>query len=177
MRRSDPLILGGGPAGSAAAITLARAGLRPLLLERQRETGDAICGGFLSWHSLAALDRLGVAVPGAPATELRLFTGANQARATLPRPALGVSRRTLDIAMLQTAERAGAAVDRGVHARAVEGRTVRIDGDAVTAERLLLATGKHDVRGAGRPRDAGDPALGLRVRLGPAGALARTGWR
>ena len=173
MRRSDPLILGGGPAGSAAAITLARAGLRPLLLERQRETGDAICGGFLSWHSLAALDRLGVAVPGAPATELRLFTGANQARATLPRPALGVSRRTLDIAMLQTAERAGAAVDRGVHARAVEGRTVRIDGDAVTAERLLLATGKHDVRGAGRPRDAGDPALGLRVRLGPAGALAR----
>lgn len=39
--------------------------------------------------------------------------------------------------------------------------------------RLLLASGKHDVRGHARPRTAADPALGLRVRLGPAAALDR----
>ncbi|MFA9201674.1 MAG: hypothetical protein ACEQR8_10940 [Cypionkella sp.] len=33
------------------------------------------------------------------------------------------------------------------------------------AETIFLASGKHDVRGAARPRDDADPALGLRLRL------------
>ena len=173
MRRTDILILGGGPAGSAAAITLARAGARPLGLERQRETGDAICGGFLSWRSLAALQRLGIEVVGAEAKEVRLFAGTRSAQAALPKRALGVSRRQLDSAMLQQAEAAGAKVERGVHAREAHGRNIRAEGEEFAAERLLLATGKHDLRGLARPRPASDPALGLRVRLGPATALGR----
>lgn len=173
MRRIDTLILGGGPAGSAAAITLARTGTRPLVLERQRETGDALCGGFLSWHSLAVLDRLGVQVRGAEVEEVRLFTPKVSATARLPRPALGVSRRQLDIRLLAQAEALGARVERGVHARGAEGRLVRADGETFAPERLLLATGKHDLRGLGRPKPAGDSALGLRVRLGPASALTK----
>jgi flavin-dependent dehydrogenase len=74
VRREATLILGGGPAGSAAAITLARADERPLVLERQRETGDALCGGFLSWHSLALLDQLGLPrLRGATVDHVRLF--------------------------------------------------------------------------------------------------------
>src|SRR5471030_1522538 len=61
MRRTAALILGGGPAGASAAIVLARAGAPHLLVERSRETGDAICGGFLSWRTLESLARLGVA--------------------------------------------------------------------------------------------------------------------
>ncbi len=171
MRRTDLLILGGGPAGSAAAITLARADARPLVIERQRETGDAICGGFLSWQSLGALERLGVEVTGATATEVRLFSGTRSATAPLPRPALGVSRRQLDSAMLRQAEAQGAAVERGVHAREAEGQHVRTDNEIFAPERLLLATGKHDLRGLARPRPGNDPALGLRVRLGPAPGL------
>src|SRR5262249_11943500 len=60
MRRTAALILGGGPAGAAAAIRLAEQGLRPLVIERNRETGDALCGGFLSWRTLESLARLGV---------------------------------------------------------------------------------------------------------------------
>jgi menaquinone-9 beta-reductase len=173
MRRTDTLILGGGPAGSAAAIMLARSGARPMLLERQRETGDALCGGFLSWHSLAALERLGISgLQGAKVGHLRLFGPSGQAAARLPRPALGVSRHQLDTALLAEAERLGAAVERGVTVREV-GPTVRTDAGEVTAERVLLATGKHDVRGLARPRTSEDPALGLRVRLGPAPALTR----
>ena len=59
MRRA-PLILGGGPAGAAAAITLAQRGTHALVIERTRETGDALCGGFLSWRTLAAVERLGI---------------------------------------------------------------------------------------------------------------------
>ena len=173
MRRTDTLILGGGPAGAAAAITLARAGHRPLVLERQRETGDALCGGFLSWHSLAQVNRLGVMLDGHVVDEVRLFTGRGHARAPLPAPALGVSRRHLDTALLRRAERLGARVERGVLAREADGRTIRADGDVFAPDRLLLATGKHDLRGLARPKPRHDPALGLRVRLGPATALNR----
>jgi menaquinone-9 beta-reductase len=173
VRRTDTLILGGGPAGSAAAITLARAGATPLLLERQRETGDALCGGFLSWHSLAVLERLGVKLPGAAVDCVRLFAGTGMAEASLPRPALGVSRRQLDSALLAQAERLGARIERGVHAREADGRTIRAEGESFAPDRLLLATGKHDLRGVARPKPVHDPALGLRIRLGPAPALGR----
>lgn len=174
MRREDTLILGGGPAGSAAAIALARAGQRPLVLERQRETGDALCGGFLSWRSLTVLERLGLEkLRGATVRQVRLFTPGRSASAPLPRPALGVSRRQLDSALLAHAEGLGARVERGVNVRDVQGRAIHAGEQSFEAERLLLATGKHDVRGAARPRPSGDPALGLRVRLGPATPLRR----
>lgn len=174
MRRIDTLILGGGPAGSAAAITLARAGHRPLLLERQRQTGDALCGGFLSWHSLSVLERLGIRkLRGATIERVRLFSATGSAEAALPRPALGISRRQLDSTLLRQAESLGAAIERGVHVREVVGTTAHADGEAFQADHLLLASGKHDIRGIGRPRDADDPVLGLRVRLGPAPALTR----
>ena len=70
------LIVGGGPAGTAAAITLARAGERPLLIERSCETGDALCGGFLSWRTLETLAKLGVeadTLNPSPTTRVRLF--------------------------------------------------------------------------------------------------------
>ena len=174
MRREDCLILGGGPAGSAAAITLARAGRPPLLLERQRETGDALCGGFLSWHSLAVLERLGIEkLRGATIGCVRLVTATGLAEASLPRPALGLSRRQLDSVMLDRAEEAGARIERGIHAREVIGTAVRADDETFEAQHLLLATGKHDIRGVGRPRDDADPALGLRVRLAPSPVLSR----
>ena len=76
MRRKDPLIIGAGPAGCAAAIGLARAGAQPLILERARDTGDALCGGFLSWRTMATLNRLGVAISGHPLHPLPVFSGA-----------------------------------------------------------------------------------------------------
>ncbi len=179
MRRCGTLILGGGPAGSAAAIALAQAGAdraaRPLLIERQREMGDAICGGFLSWQSLSALERLGLTkLRGATLDHLRLFTAQGRADAPLPRPALGVSRRQLDSALLDLATSAGAGVERGIAvARAEDRRLWLTDGTELAADTLVLATGKYDLRGHGRPRGDRDPSLGLRVRLGPAPGLAR----
>jgi flavin-dependent dehydrogenase len=170
------LIVGGGPAGSAAAITLARGGTRTLLLERTRDTGDAICGGFLSWRSLETLDRLGVeadALNRERVTRARLFAGDALLEAALPRPAVGVSRRRMDTLLLARAAEV-ADIERGVSVRAVEGDTLRLaDGATMTADTLFLATGKHDLRGLPRPAVAGDPTIGLRIRLGAAPALDR----
>jgi flavin-dependent dehydrogenase len=172
------LIVGGGPAGAALALRLAGNGASPLLVERQRETGDALCGGFLSWRTLASLAALGVAADDLNrdrVTRLRLFAGGRQAEATLPAPALGVSRRRLDSLLLARAAAAGAAIERGVAVRAIEGDRVRTaDGADLTAGALFLASGKHDVRGLARPAAARgpDPTLGLRLRLAPAAPLA-----
>ncbi|MBW6528034.1 FAD-dependent monooxygenase [Sphingomonas sp. RHCKR7] len=176
MRRA-PLILGGGPAGAAAAITLARAGVRPLVIERTRETGDALCGGFLSWRTLAAVERLGVdpeALGAAVVRHVRLFAAGRVVEAPLPAPARGVSRHRLDSLLLARAAEDGAAVERGLAARAVEDGCVRTaDGAVLACDALFLASGKHDVRGAARPAPEGDPALGLRTRRADSLALAR----
>lgn len=175
MRHASALIVGGGPAGAAAAITLARAGAAPLLIERTRETGDALCGGFLSWRTLRTLDRLGIAgeaLTPRTITRVRLFAGERHAEARLPAPARAVSRHRLDTLLLAAAGAAGARIERGVHARAVEDGTVRLDDAPTTADAIFLATGKHDLRGAPRPIGA-DPSLGLRVRIAPSPALER----
>lgn len=178
MRHTPALILGGGPAGAAAAITLARAAAPHLLVERTTETGDPLCGGFLSWRTLATLDRLGVAADAlnpARVRRVRLFAGARLAEATLPYPALAVSRHRLDTLLLACAQAAGAAIERGVAVRTLGEVALTDDGASIAHDALFLASGKHDVRGLARPADArgADPALGLRLRLPASPALDR----
>lgn len=128
-----------------------------MIYERQRAIGDAICGGFLSWHTLKSLAQLGVALRGHPIGHVRIFAGMRQAQAPLPAGATGLSRYALDTALLLRAKAEGAGVE-----------TVAVrNADAIEAESVFLATGKHELRGLARPKAEGDPALGLRVRIGP----------
>lgn len=173
------MIVGGGPAGAALAIRFARARAPHLLIERTRETGDALCGGFLSWRTLAALEGLGVepiALGGAAIDRVRIFAGARMAEARLPGGAIGVSRHRLDSVLLARAMAEGARIERGAGARSVADSEVTLDdGASLVAEVLFLATGKYELRGLARPRTAAgsDPAMGLRVRLTAGPALHR----
>lgn len=167
MRRTAPLIVGAGPAGCAAAIALAAQGVRPILLDRDAAARDQLCGGFLSWRTAEQLRALGVDPAGLGARlvdRLALFAGRHEVVAPLPAPAFGLSRRALDEALRERAVAAGAQLEldaaRELDGAAVIGRRRRWEGDG-----LFVATGKHDLRGAGRPRRSRDPALGLRVRL------------
>ncbi len=177
MRRTAALIAGGGPAGAAAAIGLTRAGLRPLLIERDAETRDALCGGFLSWATIARLAALGVdplALGAHRIDRVALLHGAREAAAALPATAAALSRRSLDSALLAEARRAGAAIERGVGVRAFEAGSLRLDdGATIGGDALVLATGKHELRGAARPRPGANAAIGLRWRLAPSAALTR----
>ncbi len=175
MRQQDPLIIGAGPAGSAAAILLARSGAKPTLLEAQREQGDAICGGFISWRTIQSLNALGLETEdlrGHPVSRVALFAGGKSATAPLPAGAMGISRRRLDTLLADKAVAAGAGLERGVAVRALEadGKLSLKDGAALQPESLFIATGKHDLRGLGRKRDEA-PTLGLRVRIAPHPAL------
>lgn len=174
MRRTPALIVGGGPAGAAAAITLAAAGQRPVLIERTRGSHDLVCGGFLSADTLAVLAGLGIdalALGGRPIARLRVIAGDADVAVELPFAAAGLSRRTLDAALLARAAALGAGIERGCAVRSVEGRCATLaDGGVIGAEALFLATGKHDLRGIVRRGPMGDdPPVGLRVSVaGPA---------
>ena len=158
MRRSDPVIVGAGPAGCAAAITLARGGARPVILEKAHDVGDALCGGFLSWCTIESLRALGVDPNGHAIDHLRVFSRDTFVSAPLPQAAQGLSRRVMDTALRKAATAAGAGLETGVMVRHINDLADRTDA-------VFLATGKHDLKGAERPRDASDPAMGLRIRL------------
>ncbi len=175
MRIPPPLIIGAGPAGCAAAIALARAGDRPLLVDRDEHVGDPLCGGFISWRTADQLAALGVdcqRLGSHRVTRLRIFAGNSTVAALLPAPAWGLSRHALDNALRAAAKVAGARLEVDT-IRSVEALVAHGSRQDWAGEALFLASGKHDVRGHARPRLARDPALGLRVRLVPSVALAQ----
>ncbi|MCH8156668.1 MAG: FAD-dependent oxidoreductase, partial [Nitrospinae bacterium] len=60
MKPYDIIIIGGGPAGTSAALFLAKQGYRIALLEQARFPRDKVCGEFISPAADAILSELGV---------------------------------------------------------------------------------------------------------------------
>jgi menaquinone-9 beta-reductase len=178
VRRTAALIVGGGPAGASAAIALARSGAVPTVIERAPGERDLVCGGFLGWDAIAALKKLGLdpaSLGARPIRRLRLIAGRTVVEAELPGAAAGLSRRRLDARLLLIAEEAGARVLRGRTARALDETCVRLDdGSAITAETVFLATGKHELRGAGRQTGRRPMSVGLRTAIAAPSDLAGT---
>ncbi len=156
---TSTVIVGGGLAGGYAAALLARAGERPIVLERSSGPVDKVCGEFLSHEAQGYLREAGLDLDelGAPRIDrVRVANGRRLAEARLPFTALGLSRRRLDEALLQHAARLGAEVRRGVSVKHVGPEGLETSDGALAAERTILASGKHDVRGAGRESDDAD---------------------
>ena len=172
------LIVGGGPAGAAAACRL---GPRATLLERERGPAHKVCGEFISGEALADLAGLGVdvaALGAAPIGAMRLVHRGRVAESRLPFAAAGLSRYALDEALLARATAAGAEVHRGVRVRSAQRGEVATEAGALPAPTLLLATGKHDLRGLTRQVSREPEALigfKLHLRLRPAQQAALAG--
>ncbi len=177
MSGARPLVIGGGPAGAAAAIRLALAGSPALLVERNAAVGDALCGGFLSWRTLDRLRALGVdpdALGGHRVTRLALIDGARETVRALPYAAMGLSRHAMDTALLNRARALGTEL-RHATVRLEGAQAFDERGAPIPASAVFLASGKHETRGAARPRDAAgaDPFIGIRLRLSASPALTR----
>jgi flavin-dependent dehydrogenase len=176
--QDEVLILGGGVAGCAASIALARKGRSVTLIERELTPRHKVCGEFLSGEALEDLHALGIDVASlgaAPLNKVRLAAARRAAEAPLPFPAASLTRKALDTALIAAAIAAGVHIERG---RSVQllGRTpdnlwqaTLDDGSTYEAETAFLATGKHDLRGHGRPKDPHQwVAFKMYYRLSPA---------
>ncbi len=130
------------------------------LLERDAAPADKVCGDFLSVEAQAILSGLGLDPAGlgaAPIHTVRLAHGGRVAEAALPFPALGLSRRRLDAALLDLASARGAEVRRGVRALALQpDGVVTTTAGPLRSDAIFLATGKHELRGAARAAAAAD---------------------
>jgi 2-polyprenyl-6-methoxyphenol hydroxylase-like FAD-dependent oxidoreductase len=115
----DVAIVGAGPAGSAAAILLARAGWSVALVERQAFPRRKVCGECIAASNLALLDALGVgaevdARAGAELRRVALMRGGETIVADLPtgegahRWGRALGREHLDTLLADAAEAAGA---------------------------------------------------------------------
>jgi len=112
MNRYDLVVAGGGPAGTAAAITSARLGGRVLLLEGGRFPRQKVCGEFVSAEAISLLE--GLLVPAKPdwvqfatrTSSVRLFIDGSVVSFPIP-PAASIRRLDLDSALWGAAERAG----------------------------------------------------------------------
>jgi menaquinone-9 beta-reductase len=122
LRAVDVLVAGAGPAGSAAAALLARAGHRVLLVERAEFPRDKACSEYMSPEAVRILDRLGVVADleaaGAVPNRGTVVTAARGARLEgrfdragyrpFRATGLSVARRLLDHRLALAAQGAGA---------------------------------------------------------------------
>lgn len=126
-RTYDAIVIGAGPAGSAAAIHLAQAGRDVLLLEKASMPRDKLCGEFLSTEVAEMCAGLGVLermiAKGAPAIRLLEVADRHGRRTAieLPGTAMALSRRTFDHLLFQRAGEAGAATRDAAAVRYVDG--------------------------------------------------------
>ncbi len=115
----DVTVIGGGPAGSSAAIRLARAGHRVRLFEKAYFPRPKLCGGFLSPESLSDLEELDIleALRQSGAYPIRrtvvASTQGTVIETALPAETLSVSRDILDQLLLEQAAREGVRVQHG----------------------------------------------------------------
>ena len=182
-QKTGALVVGGGLAGAAAAIWLARAGVAVTLWEKERAPVHKICGEFLSWEAQAYLGDLGLdlaALGAVPINRVRLVAAGRTADGRLGFTARSLTRRTLDAALLEKAAAAGVQVVRGVTAREIlPDGTVSAGLEQMRADHLLLASGKQNLRGATR-EGAGtlNHQLGFKAyfRLTPAQRAALAGY-
>ena len=140
----DLVIVGGGPAGSAAAITAARSGLSVLLVDRATFPRDKCCGDGLTALALRLGEGLGLdptLILGWQTVEDLVIhpPGGRSTRYPLPRGdglyAAVVPRMQYDAALLDLARSAGADVRDG------HGLTgINVDGDVATLEVEGLGT-------------------------------------
>lgn len=140
MQATDVLVVGAGPAGSIAALTLARAGVRTILVEAKRFPREKVCGDGLIPDSVGVLREVGllgkVEEMAHRAEGARLFAPSGRSF-VLEAPLLTLRREKLDALLAE------AAADSGVDL--IEQLSIKEairEGEAVVGARGRTRAGK-----------------------------------
>ncbi|QBJ95671.1 geranylgeranyl reductase family protein [Rhodococcus sp. ABRD24] len=179
---TDVLVVGAGPAGSAAADWAARSGRDVLLVDAATFPRDKTCGDGLTPRAVAELDRLGLGTWVREHTVnrgLRLTGWGRELElpwpgGTLPHIGSAVRRTELDDRLRQAAVKSGAQMVQGAKAVGVEREGDRVravtmktaDGTrTVACSRLIVADGVRSTLGKQLGREwHRDTAFGVAAR-------------
>jgi len=169
-KRYDVLVIGAGPAGTTAAILLAKAGWTVAIVEQSPFPRRKVCGEFISATSFPLLAELAVADTffdraGPEVQRVGLFAGHHALFAPMPRMSGGLGpwgralgREHLDLLLLDAARRAGAEIRQPCTATALTpelgGWSCQLSSEKadveIHAKLIIAASGSW---GRGRPFD------------------------
>ncbi len=169
---TDVVIVGGGPAGLAAAIAARLRGFDVILADAARPPVDKACGEGLMPEGVAALRELGVRIPAHHSAAFHGIRFLDNDCAVEGRfdavCGIGMRRTVLHRALVQRAQQAGVALCWGTPVRWLSAREVRIGDQGVRARWIIGADGQNSrvrrcagLEKAWRSR----PRVGLRTHL------------
>ncbi|WP_419786550.1 geranylgeranyl reductase family protein [Pseudodesulfovibrio sp.] len=154
----DAIICGGGPAGSAAALALARQGHSVAVLDRARFPRPKLCGGLLTWKSVQLLEvALGETVESLTRAKAIIHRSESYAihsakrvlaQGPLPSPFHYVNREVFDNHLLRKCESQGAEVFEGTEVARVDtdqGIVTTKSGEVFSGAWIIGADGANSV--------------------------------
>jgi flavin-dependent dehydrogenase len=149
----DLAVIGAGPAGSSAAITAARSGMRVVLYEAGEFPRHKVCGEFISAESIDILRELlrevsdaAHILSGAPVIDsVRFLLDRASAAACVSPPGLSLPRYDLDYLLWQAAQQAGVCTRSNCDVRSVQGNgpfELETSVGKVNASAVIVAAGR-----------------------------------
>jgi len=144
---TDVFVVGGGPAGLAAAIALRSKGFRVAVADCSRPPIEKPCGEGLMPDALAALRKLGVTIPAEDSFSFRgiRFLGSGvSVDASFPFGCgVGVRRPVLHQLMIDRAAHAGVCMLWGTRVSGIGSSGVMLDGRLVRSRWIIGADGQN----------------------------------
>jgi flavin-dependent dehydrogenase len=144
-RETDVFVIGGGPAGLAAALAARRRGFEVTVADSLAPPIDKPCGEGLMPDGVAALKRLGVKIPataGQPFRGIRFVSSELSVEARFPYgTAIGIRRTNLHCIMVEHAEAAGVRFMWRAVVTGLQDGTVAVNNGSVRARWIIGADG------------------------------------
>ena len=144
---TDVFVVGGGPAGLAAALAARQRGFRVIVADVLRPPIDKACGEGLMPDSLAELAKLGVSVDELPHGTfhgIRFRSTESHVEAGFPQGSgLGIRRTVLHAAMIAAAERRDVEMRWGVRVGGIRPGAVLVNGRTLRARWIVGADGQN----------------------------------
>jgi menaquinone-9 beta-reductase len=143
--RTDVFVVGGGPAGLAAALAARRKGFAVTVADGCEPPIDKACGEGLMPETLAALRALNVQLPAGAGCRFRGIRFVQQdaaVEAEFPEgPGVGIHRARLHQALINAAEKCGVTLLWNTPVLGIEKNQVHLNGETVKARWMIGADG------------------------------------